>query len=265
MSTVLEVNTTQYFGSLRIILSSSLRAFWRYLDALVSALTMTMHKMPLLRWLKSKLGSLRQVLQFLISIFFITNFGIGCRWLLVLDNADDSEKILSAWPSGAVGSVLLTSRDAAAWFGTVAESCRVQPFDEEAGVSAFLSLIGRGTYTESERTAAEKIMQSLGGLPLAINQISGFIVQQRLALEDFLPLYERNSTKINAKKTTRGDYEHTLSTVWELSLSQLSGPSRTLQTILAFLDPDKVHESVLREGSERIQEGDFEFLGDDME
>jgi hypothetical protein len=197
--------------------------------------------------------------------FILLTFDTDCRWLLVLDNADDSENIVGAWPSGAVGSVLLTSRDSAAWFGTTAESCKVQPFDDEAGVSAFLGLIGRGTYSESEGTAAKKIMQTLGGLPLAINQISGFIVQQRLALEDFLPLYERNSTKIDAKKSTRGDYEHTLSTVWELALSQLPGPSRTLQTILVFLDPDKVHESVLREGGEQIQEGDFEFLGDEME
>lgn len=192
-------------------------------------------------------------------------FCTDCRWLLVLDNADDSEKIIGAWPSGAVGSVLLTSRDSAAWFGTAAESCKVEPFNDEAGVSAFLGLIGRGMYTEPERTAARKIMQALGGLPLAINQISGFIVQQRLALEDFLPLYERNSAKIDAKKLSRGDSGHTLSTVWELALSQLPGPSRTLQTILAFLDPDKVHESVLREGGEHIQEGDFEFLGDEME
>jgi hypothetical protein len=206
---------------------------------------MMIHKMPLLRWLKSKLGSLRQVLHFFSPYSLILTCGSGCRWLLVLDNADNPEKIVGAWPSGAVESVLLTSCDSAAWFGTAAESCRVEPFDNEAGVSAFLGLIGRETHTESERTAAKKIMQTLGGLPLAINQISGFVVQQRLALEDFLPLYERNSTKIDAKKTTRGDYEHTLSTVWKLALSQLPRPSRALQIILAFLDPDKVHESVL--------------------
>jgi hypothetical protein len=126
-------------------------------------------------------------------------------------------------------------------------------------------LVSRETYTESERTAAKKIVQILGGLPLAVSQISGFIAVQKLALDAFLPLYERNSARIDARKVVGGDYEHTISTVWELSLGQLSGPSRALQTILAFLDPDKVHESVLREGGEAIQDGDFEFLGDEME
>lgn len=197
--------------------------------------------------------------------FILLTFSTDCRWLLVLDNADDAERIVGAWPSGAVGSVLLTSRDSAAWFGAAAESCKVQPFDDVAGVSAFLGLIGREAYTDSERMAAKKIMQTIGGLPLAINQISGFIVQQKLALDAFLPLYERNSVKIDARKVVYGDYEHTLSTVWELSLGQLSGPSRTLQAILAFLDPDKVHESVLREGGESIKESEFEFLADEME
>lgn len=172
---------------------------------------------------------------------------------------------MNAWPGGAPGSILLTSRDSTAGFGTSAEAYHVRPFDDETGVSAFLRLVGRDPNSLSERASATKIVQTLGGLPLAINQISGFIVQQRLSLEDFLPLYERNSVKIDARRLVRGDYEHTLSTVWELALSQLSGPSSTLQKMLAFFDPDKIHESVLREGGERVRGNDFEFLGDDME
>ncbi len=172
---------------------------------------------------------------------------------------------MNAWPGGAAGSILLTSRDFTAGFGTSSEECKVQPFDEETGVSAFLSLVGRDTKSPSNHASAKKIVEVLGGLPLAINQISGFVAQQKLALEDFLPLYERNSEKIDKRRLIRGDYEHTLSTVWELALGQLSGPSSTLQQLLAFFDPDKVHESVLREGSEEVHDDDFAFLGDEME
>jgi len=48
---------------------------------------------------------------------------------------------------------------------------------------------------------ATDITNALGGLPLALSQIGGFIVQRRLALKDFLALYERNSNKINGKKS----------------------------------------------------------------
>lgn len=80
-----------------------------------------------------------------------------------------------------------------------------------------------------------------------------------------MQLYARSSEKIHLCKLVRGDYEHTLSTVWELALGQLSGPSRTLQILLAFFDPDRVHESVLLEGVEQIDDEDFEFLGDEIE
>ena len=172
---------------------------------------------------------------------------------------------MSAWPGDAAGSILLTSRDSTAGFGTPAEGCHVRPFDDEMGISALLSLVGRDPKSQLERASGLKIVQALGGLPLAINQISGFIIQQKLLLEDFLPLYEQHAAKIDARKLVRGGYEHNLSTVWELALGQLSGSSSVLQKMLAFFDPDKIHESVLREGIEQVRDSDFKFLGDDME
>ena len=183
----------------------------------------------------------------------------------MFDNADDPDILLNAWPGASTGSILITSRDSTAAFGTSAETIHVLPFDEETSVEAFLGLIGRDRNSRSDRDAAREISRELGGLPLAINQISGFIVQQKLALKDFLPLYRKNASKIDARKLKRGDYGHTLSTVWELSLAQLSGISSTLQKLLAFFDPDKIHESVLLEGSEHLESEKFEFLRDDME
>ncbi|KAI9846534.1 MAG: hypothetical protein M1837_003955 [Sclerophora amabilis] len=188
-----------------------------------------------------------------------------CRWLVVFDNADNPEVLLNAWPGGAAGSILLTTRDFTAGFGTSTEGLHVRPFDEEAGISAFLGLVGRDPQDSSAKASAKEIVQVLGGLPLALNQIGGFIVQQRLALEKFLPLYERNSAKIHARRLIRGNYEHTLSTVWELALGQLSGPSSTLQKLLAFFDPDKIHESVLQEGADQTHGKEYDFLHDEMD
>ena len=135
-----------------------------------------------------------------------------------------------------------------------------------AGSSAFLSLVGRDPDSIANQAMARDITHTLGGLPLAINQISGFIVQQKLALEAFLPLYERNAAKIDAKKSGISGYEHTLSTVWEIALSKLTGDASKLQKLLAFFDPDKIHESVLQEGfAGEDEEGDFYFLTDEME
>jgi hypothetical protein len=183
----------------------------------------------------------------------------------VFDNADDPDILLNAWPGAATGSILITSRDSTAAFGTSAETIHVLPFDEETSITAFMRLVGRDPTSDSDRDAAREISQALGGLPLAINQISGFIVQQKLAFKDFLPLYQKHAAKIDARKLKRGDYGHTLGTVWELSLAQLSGIASTLQKLLSYFDPDKIPESVLREGGEHIEDDEFEFLGDEME
>ena len=98
----------------------------------------------------------------------------------------------------------------------------------EAGATTLLTLTAHNPRLQSDRESALKIAEALGGLPLAINQMSGFILQQRLALQDFLSLYEKNSARINKRKVRRTDYEHTLSTVWEVVLTQLSGPSSIL-------------------------------------
>lgn len=189
----------------------------------------------------------------------------GCHWLLVFDNADDPENLVNAWPGGAVGSILITSRDSAAGFGTSAKAYHIHPFNTEEALQVFISLARADNNSETEKAAAEEIVKAFGGLPLAINQVSGFIVQQRLALKDFMPLYERNSAKINARKLKSGDYAYTLSTVWDLSLETLSGASSTLQKMLVFFDPDKIHESVLCDGGSHVQDREFEFLSDEME
>ena len=149
---------------------------------------------------------------------FDLQMSIGCRWLLVFDNVDEPDIIQPAWPGGTNGSILLTSHDSATGFTVSAKECPVRPFDDETGTSVFLRLVNRDVQTLTDRAAAVDITRALGGLPLAIHQVSGFIIQQRLELVDFLPLYERNSAKIDSRKVGRANYEHTLSTVWVVQL-----------------------------------------------
>jgi len=56
-----------------------------------------------------------------------------------------------------------------------------------------------------------------------------------------------------------------LGTVWEMSLSQLPDEASTLQKLLAFLDPDTIHESILTESVPELDEAEFSFLSDEME
>lgn len=188
----------------------------------------------------------------------------GFPWLLIFDNADDLEIIRFAWPGNAHGSVLITTRDFNAARGPASAGFYVQPFNDATGSDVLLHIIGLDTNLPSNQEKARAITQALGGLPLALNQIGGFISQRKLPLHDFLPLYERNSAKIDSKKTGFSDYDHTLSTVWEMSLSKLPKDSGKLLNLLAFFEPDAIHELVLTEGSKLLEDEEFEFLHDEM-
>jgi len=141
----------------------------------------------------------------------------------------------------------------------------VQPFDDDTGSDVLLHMVGLDNKLPSNQEKAKGITRALGGLPLALNQIGGFISQRKLPLQDFLPLYERNSAKIDSRKTGLGKYDHTLSTVWEMSLSKLSGNPCRLLNLLVFFEPDSIHELVLTEGSKLLDDEEFEFLHDEME
>ncbi|KAG9233173.1 hypothetical protein BJ875DRAFT_505544 [Amylocarpus encephaloides] len=115
----------------------------------------------------------------------------------------------------------------------------VQPFDDGTGSELLLSLLGFEVGLPSNQESARAITPTLGGLPPAISQIGGFISQRKLPLQDFLPLHERNSTKFDSRRTGVSDYEHTLGTVWEMSLTKLSGDSlKSLQLISLNQDAD---------------------------
>lgn len=99
-------------------------------------------------------------------------------WLLVVDNADEPEHLISArstratgpsWlrsTSGTNGSVLITSRDGRrqAW-GPHASLLPVPALDPDDGARVLLDLTHRDT---DQFTAARAVADRLGGLPLAL-------------------------------------------------------------------------------------------------
>ncbi|KAJ9137354.1 TPR-like protein [Coniochaeta hoffmannii] len=186
-------------------------------------------------------------------------------WLFVFDNADDIAVLKHVWPANGQGAIIVTTRDANAASSISSEGYHVRPFDEKLGSEFLLHIVGLDASASANMEKASEITQALGGLPLALNQIGGFIVQRRLKLREFLPLYERNSSKIDSRKIGLSSYEHTLSTVWEMSFARLSGDSKTLLRLLPFFQPDSISESIFLEGSGSVDNEDLNFLGDEMD
>ncbi|KAK4656562.1 hypothetical protein QC762_0036880 [Podospora pseudocomata] len=127
-----------------------------------------------------------------------------------------------------------------------------------------LKAIDIGAASQADLQNASNISRSPGGLPLALAQIGGFVTQRKLSLQEVLPLYERYAAKIDARKAPRSDYEHTLSTVWDVSFQKLSANPTRLLYLLFYFDPDGISEDILIHGSEGLSES-FAFLSDELD
>lgn len=73
-----------------------------------------------------------------------------------------------------------------------------------------LKAVGGNHASPTDAQYALAISRSFGGLPLALAQIGGFITQRKLSLQEALILYERYSTKVDARKAPGSGYEHAL-------------------------------------------------------
>jgi hypothetical protein len=84
--------------------------------------------------------------------------------LLVFDNASDANAITPYLPLTGAAKVLITS-NSHAWRG-IAEPIEVRVWPKDVGAKYLIARTGR----IGERTAAETLSESLGGLPLAHEQ-----------------------------------------------------------------------------------------------
>ncbi|KAH6887138.1 P-loop containing nucleoside triphosphate hydrolase protein [Thelonectria olida] len=186
------------------------------------------------------------------------------NYLIIFDNADDSTALKTVWPGTIHGSVLLTTRDFTVATSLVTKHVQVDALGEEDGSKMLLRALDLHHTSPDDEQHAFAISKTFGGLPLALTQIGGFIKQRKMSLKEFLPLYERHSTKIDARKAPGSDYEHTLSTVWNVSFEKLTDTSTSLLNLLSFFDPDGISEDILLQGSQDIDD-EFSFLSDEMD
>jgi hypothetical protein len=174
------------------------------------------------------------------------NPSIHPRWLMILDNVDDPDVLRPFLPIEGPGCVLITSRDPLAKEPTVlADSgCDVECFDPRESSDMLQQL--------TKRTGdGGAIGQRLGGLPLTIVQMASIIIRNHMSFEEFVetwderqehPEYVGPETGLTAPDT----YDKTNATMWAIDSLQHGRP---LLEIMAFLHPDNIQESIIKQYS----------------
>lgn len=155
------------------------------------------------------------------------------------------QSISPYWPKRK-GAIIVTTQnpDDIAVEATVA--IPLKPFTDIDG-SQFLLL--QSENQQSRTKAAEEISSALGGLPMAIAHVTGYLRQTQCSLDQFLSQYQSRKLSSRIDSITNNiltrQYGRTLDTVWEIAFKDLSAESRDFLDVLAFLSPDSVPEQAL--------------------
>ncbi|RSM10373.1 hypothetical protein CDV31_007249 [Fusarium ambrosium] len=180
------------------------------------------------------------------------------NWLLIFDNVDNLDVLDDYWPKLGRGSVLITSRDPNAKQNMyIHEGLHLPPLTNTE-TEVLMQKLTHVRADDYQKDALAKIAETLDGLPLVINQMSGLFRSFRLSYMDFLEflqeegiekLYERQSGSTGKQKT------QSLVTYW--ALDRLSSPTKALLQVMCLLDPDDIPEDILIDKSGQVKLTDY--------
>lgn len=186
-------------------------------------------------------------------------------FLLVFDNVEDASSLDQIWPSNTNGSIIITTRSASVASRRAASVLELECFGGDSGSKVLYSLTGKPPATDDDAAAAAEITSLLGGLPLAMAQVSTFITDRNCSYEELLELYKKSAERVLTRSQAPSEYDYTSLTTWNVSLEKLSEKARILQNVLAFFNPDLIQERMILETKAQIDDDRLDSLFDDFE
>lgn len=165
------------------------------------------------------------------------------KWLLILDNADDMDLdppgLMNFVPNSKHGHVIITSRDPMSR-GIGLSGLKVDSMESSEAVDLLLKRSGRGN-TSQNAAQAEKLVQYLGYLPLAIDQAGAFILARNLEVQDLVTQFDHVEQNVLEYKMPSAlqQYESSVLTTWEISLDYVMKKSKEATELLQILGVSK--------------------------
>jgi hypothetical protein len=181
-------------------------------------------------------------------------------WLIVYDNVDDPEVLHDFMPKGSCGRVLITCRDpfTASIFSLSELGQTLPEFDRKETVEFLVRLTSRDEDEEDGRLANDFAVR-LGGIPLAIVTMAGYITRRDITFAEFLREYENNHSHTQLFNTRvwhrlSNGYEETIASTYRFEELVHGGD---LLDLLCFFDPDLIAEPILTDNSVETDMGSF--------
>ncbi|KAL4811582.1 hypothetical protein BDW67DRAFT_41010 [Aspergillus spinulosporus] len=195
------------------------------------------------------------------------------KWLLVFDNADDTEMWLAAnntapaledfLPQSEQGHILFTTRNQQLAMKLAPFSIiQIPDVDRETALEILAKALEHESLPKDSTTAAA-LLERLAFLPLAITQASAYIIKNRISLSDYLALLqeqEEDAVELLSEDFRDPgrymDVQNAVITTWLISFSQIQHQSQAAADYLSFMaciNPRNIPRSLLPSQSTKKQ------------
>lgn len=175
---------------------------------------------------------------------------VHSNWLLIFDNATNSESVRDYFPQNSAGHTLVTSRNAS-WRGLM-KPLPVQKMNVEDAIEFLLKRTG-----QTDKTSAKELAKELDYLPLALEQAGAYIEVTGFTLVHYLELFRTRQQEMLQRGKPSTDYPATVATTWEMAFQQVEHKSQAavdLLNLCAFFAPDDISLQVISDGAEYLPE-----------
>ena len=155
-------------------------------------------------------------------------------WLLIFDNAPDRASVAAFLPPAGLGQVLITSQNQN-W--PPSQVLDVPVLVPEVAAEFLADRTGR-----PDQQAAVELAVALGGLPLALEQASAYIVAAGDTLAGYLASFRQRRVDLLSRGEPTG-YPKTVATTWILAFDRLERSTPVaagLLRLLAYCAPEKI-------------------------
>lgn len=191
------------------------------------------------------------------------------QWLLILDNVEELSLLDRFLPPVRSGAILLTTR--CQTMGTWAHSLELFPLKQEEGLLLLLrrakilapEALGQQMHQwvslyPASSLAATALVETLGGLPLALDQAGAYLEATHCGVAQYLELFQQEQAPLLAYRgegTRAEEHPESVSTTFQLAITKATHRHPALGDLLrvcTFLQADAIPEDLFRQGGEYL-------------
>lgn len=162
------------------------------------------------------------------------------NWLLVFDNAEAPDVVRDFFPADGPGRILVTSRN-----GQWASAAR--PLEVDVFTRAESRQLLQLRIPNLDDASADRIAETLGDLPLGVEQAATWLAETGMPADEYLRLFEQHAIELMAGDPPP-DYPLSVAAAWNLSLERLQRDhpaALQLLQVCAFFAPEPISRRLL--------------------